>query len=849
MPFGSGAGTFVRVYPTFEPARDTIANVYANHAHNDLLEVCLEGGIVTVLLLVTFLIWFGLRSANVWRRSPTDVRTIDVLLMRAATIVIPLIIAHSFFDYPLRTGAMMAVFAFSCALLVEPLLPVQSAMKSQRSVARESEDELLVATSPPLLALTGAPTSTREEAEEPLPIAPDKLTAWVSAVTEDDEAAPDVVAPASPSASDKTGDSSEKSDSTITLAQDLAAIANNNTTEDWSDVLAEANRLGFGSFGSENETSRVAVTQKPSQSYSVGTSDISAPPQGQWGADIEWPEQSRGAEAHVQGALNISGGASGKSVPQGLWGEDIEWPQQWKDKSAQHAITARPDLATKTSENEIPQVIALRGPDGSIIGASQAPITPPQGEWGKDIEWPDRWSGNTAQHEQRLGPTAEESREESLAAPQGPSDQENTDAPEQLTLFLDYTPEDTSSDPAVTSEESTDEHSHTGTFEVPDAQDNPAGTPEQVAQTLNSAQNEVSTSPTVAIEESDAAVLAGTTEVENGDSLAATPEQGVQPLDETLGPADAPEGDLEDTEPGLISEVPNDERDHTVSPEELVDQLNRAQDELTAAPAETAIESNEEIGGFAEVLADDQAPDEITEPLDPVPSGMTDGSTIANETGDETLLAGGSEEPSDWDTPADASEETAPPLNPAETEIRTRAPPPKEGPYERALRLGIPFSYVASVMMKPTGTDGSTPRPDGRKWEDLSPEEIARLQKASQDKMTIPPAQRKSTDEPNWKNPSPGKLGQSQKSAEAKPTVRRSLRDSTSKEVANFQKPAQTTVTAKRNWEDPTPEELERMKNPKKQKSTVLNIGPAKPALTPSELLGQDIEWPEYRED
>ena len=45
MPFGSGVGTFVSVYPGFEPAHDAISNVYANHAHNDLLEVWLEGGV------------------------------------------------------------------------------------------------------------------------------------------------------------------------------------------------------------------------------------------------------------------------------------------------------------------------------------------------------------------------------------------------------------------------------------------------------------------------------------------------------------------------------------------------------------------------------------------------------------------------------------------------------------------------------------------------------------------------------------------------------------------------------------------------------------------------------------
>jgi hypothetical protein len=38
--------------------------------------------------------------------------------------------AHSLADYPLRTDAMMAIFAFSCALLVEPLAGRQESGKA-----------------------------------------------------------------------------------------------------------------------------------------------------------------------------------------------------------------------------------------------------------------------------------------------------------------------------------------------------------------------------------------------------------------------------------------------------------------------------------------------------------------------------------------------------------------------------------------------------------------------------------------------------------------------------------------------------------------------------------------------
>ena len=47
-----------------------------------------------------------------------------------------LIIIHCLFDYPLRTGAMMAVMAFACALLIEP--PIGSAEgREKHAVIRE----------------------------------------------------------------------------------------------------------------------------------------------------------------------------------------------------------------------------------------------------------------------------------------------------------------------------------------------------------------------------------------------------------------------------------------------------------------------------------------------------------------------------------------------------------------------------------------------------------------------------------------------------------------------------------------------------------------------------------------
>lgn len=121
MPFGSGLGTFVPVYPMFEKLNDLFADRYVNHAHDDIIEFVLEAGVFAIVLMGAFVAWLVSRSAKIWRRWAVGVTDFDCSLARAATIAIVLLIAHSFVDYPLRSAAMMGIFAFACGLLVEPL--------------------------------------------------------------------------------------------------------------------------------------------------------------------------------------------------------------------------------------------------------------------------------------------------------------------------------------------------------------------------------------------------------------------------------------------------------------------------------------------------------------------------------------------------------------------------------------------------------------------------------------------------------------------------------------------------------------------------------------------------------
>jgi O-antigen ligase len=136
MPFGSGLGTFVRVYGMFDRPADIVANAFVNHAHNDWLELWLETGLAGIVLLGVFLIWFCYRSIAAWARAFRADADIDRLLAVAATLVVLLLLLHSFVDYALRTQAMMAVLAVALGVLINP--PEGSAPSAHLSAEEQS---------------------------------------------------------------------------------------------------------------------------------------------------------------------------------------------------------------------------------------------------------------------------------------------------------------------------------------------------------------------------------------------------------------------------------------------------------------------------------------------------------------------------------------------------------------------------------------------------------------------------------------------------------------------------------------------------------------------------------------
>jgi O-antigen ligase len=120
FPVGSGFGTFEAIYRMYEP-RDALMQTYVNHAHNDWLEMLLEGGAPAAIIALAFLVWFALRSSKLWRAPSEDIAVTDLLLPRAATITILLILLFSLVEYPLRTTTISVLFAWCVALLTTPV--------------------------------------------------------------------------------------------------------------------------------------------------------------------------------------------------------------------------------------------------------------------------------------------------------------------------------------------------------------------------------------------------------------------------------------------------------------------------------------------------------------------------------------------------------------------------------------------------------------------------------------------------------------------------------------------------------------------------------------------------------
>lgn len=111
-PVGTGFGSFDPIFRMAEPD-GLLKPTYFNHAHNDFLEIMLDGGLAGVVLLVGAIGWWGWTSYRAW--------FVGTGLNRARTgsAILLLILVASLFDYPARTPMMMAIIMLAALWLNE----------------------------------------------------------------------------------------------------------------------------------------------------------------------------------------------------------------------------------------------------------------------------------------------------------------------------------------------------------------------------------------------------------------------------------------------------------------------------------------------------------------------------------------------------------------------------------------------------------------------------------------------------------------------------------------------------------------------------------------------------------
>ena len=118
---GTGFGTFIPVYQTAE-SLSSVGPAVLNHAHNDFIEIVLEGGIPAIAMLLMFFVILGFAAAQLIRKR-FDFHRASLGL--ASAVGIMLLLIFSLVDYPLRMPALSCVFALLCACLLPTPVPVQ----------------------------------------------------------------------------------------------------------------------------------------------------------------------------------------------------------------------------------------------------------------------------------------------------------------------------------------------------------------------------------------------------------------------------------------------------------------------------------------------------------------------------------------------------------------------------------------------------------------------------------------------------------------------------------------------------------------------------------------------------
>ena len=115
-PVGSGFGTFTLAYQQVE-SLGGVTPLLINAAHDDYLQLLIEGGAATLVIIVAFLVWLGVQARYIARAHAGRAGWF-------ALAGVTLLLIHSAVDYPLRTEALSTIFALLCLVINAASHPV-----------------------------------------------------------------------------------------------------------------------------------------------------------------------------------------------------------------------------------------------------------------------------------------------------------------------------------------------------------------------------------------------------------------------------------------------------------------------------------------------------------------------------------------------------------------------------------------------------------------------------------------------------------------------------------------------------------------------------------------------------
>lgn len=117
FPFGTGFGAFEAAFYQYEP-KASINGPYMNHAHNDWLEIVVEGGLFGAAILLAFLIVFAQSIYKQWQKRKEGANLYRMKLYIYVSLI--MLGLASLPDYPLRVPSLMVVFVILSSVTLAP---------------------------------------------------------------------------------------------------------------------------------------------------------------------------------------------------------------------------------------------------------------------------------------------------------------------------------------------------------------------------------------------------------------------------------------------------------------------------------------------------------------------------------------------------------------------------------------------------------------------------------------------------------------------------------------------------------------------------------------------------------